>query len=140
MNTQVKTFAPVNSFLDTFFNDTINHYNYPVNTIPAVNIQETDNEILLDVALPGVEKEDVKINLDQNLLTISSQKEKTEEEVKKNFHKREFSYESFKRSFRIPKSVDTDAIVANYVNGVLKLTLPKKEEAKPKEPRFIDIA
>lgn len=140
MNTQIKTFAPVNSFLDTFFNDTINQLNHPVQSVPSVNIQETDNEIFLDLAIPGVEKEDVKINLEQNLLTISSNKEKSKEDVKNNFFKKEYSFDNFRRSFRIPKSVDTDAIVANYLHGVLKLTLPKKEEAKPKEPRLIDIA
>ncbi|MEZ5035022.1 MAG: Hsp20/alpha crystallin family protein [Chitinophagaceae bacterium] len=100
------------------------------NGLVPVNVKETDNAFELDVIAPGFEKSDFTINLDQNLLTISAE-QKTEEkkETDKQIRK-EFSYHSFKRSFTVDEKIDATKIDASYVNGVLKLNLPKKEEVK----------
>lgn len=112
-------------------------------TLPAVNIKETENSYEVEMAAPGMKKEDFKIELDNNVLTISS--EKTEESQEGNgkdrYSRREFSYQSFQRSFSLPKEVvDEDKIEAHYREGVLQLRIPKKEKAKQKQPKKIEIA
>src|SRR6476659_237808 len=103
-------------------------------TLPAVNIKETENSYEVEMAAPGMKKEDFKIELDNNVLTISSEKsEEWEDNGKDKYSRREFSYQSFQRSFSLPKEVvDEENIEAHYESGVLKLTIPKKEEAKQK--------
>lgn len=111
-------------------------------SIPAVNIQETDDFFMVEVAAPGKSREDFQIELDNDLLTISSEDQK-ENEVKDNsgkYTRKEFSYSSFRRSFSLPESVDIERIGASYKNGVLEISLPKKEEAKPQPKRMIEIA
>jgi len=103
--------------------------------VPKVNIHETKDAYLLDLNAPGLNKEDIKVNAENGLLTISfEKKEETQSEDVKTI-KREFTHESFKRSFSLDDKIDVDGIQAKYENGVLKLTLPKKEEVKvsPKE-------
>ncbi|TVQ86820.1 MAG: Hsp20/alpha crystallin family protein [Bacteroidetes bacterium] len=110
-------------------------------TIPAVNVLEDHDNFKIEVAAPGLEKRDFKIDLDNNMLSISSEKEfKHEEEKDGKFMRREFAYASFKRSFTLPESVDADKIKANYKEGVLHITIPKREEAKQKPPRQISIS
>ncbi|PUV22592.1 Hsp20/alpha crystallin family protein [Sphingobacterium athyrii] len=110
-------------------------------TVPAVNIKENGDTFEVEVAAPGMAKDDFKVTLDGNLLTISSAKEEQNEEHKENYTRREFSYQSFQRSFELQKDVvDQDNIRACYENGMLRLTIPKKEEAKQKEPRLIEIS
>lgn len=110
-------------------------------TLPSVNVKETDNNFEVEVAAPGMTKKDFRITLDGNLLTISSEKENKNEEEKANYTRREFSYQSFQRSFELPKDVvESENIEAKYENGVLRLLIPKKEEAKRKAPREISIA
>ena len=111
-------------------------------SVPAVNIMETENEFKVEVAAPGMEKKDFNINLDNNVLTISSEKEETNEDKDKkgNYTKREFSYSSFARSFTMPDSVNIDKIAAAYKDGVLNITLPKREEAKVKPAKVIKIS
>ncbi len=112
------------------------------NSVPAVNIKETDDSFGIELAAPGKVKEDFNIEIDHNVLTISSE-EKTEKEEKDNqgrYTRREFSYTSFRRAFTLPESVNTDSINASYENGVLHVTLPKKVEALPKPKRLIEIA
>jgi HSP20 family protein len=109
-------------------------------SLPAVNIRETDNEFSVEVAAPGMKKDDFKIELDNNMLTISSEREHEEEHKEGEYCRREFSYSSFRRSFSLPEdAVNTEKINANYENGVLQIHLPKKEEAKPKPVRTIRI-
>jgi HSP20 family protein len=115
----------------------------PTNTtLPAVNIKETEDHFSVEVAAPGMKKEDFSIELDNNLLTISS--EKTDEREQKDgerYTKREFSYQSFQRSFTLPQNmVMEEKIEAKYKDGVLHLTIPKKEEAKKKPRRTIKIS
>ncbi|MDI9257379.1 MULTISPECIES: Hsp20/alpha crystallin family protein [Flavobacterium] len=109
--------------------------------VPAVNIKETDVDFSLELAVPGKSKEDFSIEIDHNVLTISSET-KTENEQKDEkgrYTRREFSYASFRRAFTLPESVNTENINATYENGVLKINLPKREEALPKPKRLIDI-
>jgi len=109
-------------------------------TLPSVNIKQNANEFTVEVAAPGFEKGDFKLEVDHDLLTISSEK-KVENETKdgEQFTKREFSYQSFSRSFTLPNTADGERIEANYDNGILRITIPKKEEAKPKPSRVIEI-
>ncbi|MGK7389918.1 MAG: Hsp20/alpha crystallin family protein [Candidatus Cyclobacteriaceae bacterium M2_1C_046] len=107
-------------------------------TMPSVNISETENDFKLEVAAPGMKKEDFNIVVNDNVLTISSEKTREEREEEK-FTRREFSYEAFQRRFTLPKTVDEENINASYKDGVLEISIPKKEEAKRKSPRQIDI-
>jgi len=109
-------------------------------TVPSVNIKETPESFEVEVAAPGMEKKDFNITLDGNLLTISSQKEHRSQNTEDNYTRREFSYQSFQRSFELPKDVvNEEGITASYENGVLHLTVPKREEVKQKAPRMIEI-
>ena len=99
--------------------------------MPVVDIDETEDAFSIKAELPGVEKDDVSINIDKGVLTIKGEK-KTETEDKKR-HRVECSYGSFVRSFTLPQSVNVDDVEAEYNNGILNLTIPKSEEAKPKE-------
>lgn len=110
---------------------------------PAVNVLERDDHFAIEVAAPGLRKEDFTVNVDKEVLTISAERETSSgEENKENgrYTRREFAYTSFRRSFTLPESVDTDHIAAAYENGVLTLRLPKREEAKAKPVRTIEIA
>ena len=133
-------------FDDFFYRDLFNwentNYSDTNTTIPAVNIKETAENYEVEVAAPGMAKEDFKVELNGNDLTISSerthQNEKTEGE---RYSRREFSYQSFQRTFTLQKDVvDIDKIEAKYENGLLHLIIPKKEEAKQKPPRLIQIS
>jgi len=101
--------------------------------MPAVDVAEEDNEYVVKIELPGVNKEDVKITLESNILTIRGEKKAEKETKDKNYHRMERSYGSFQRSFTLPTSVKNDKIDAEYRDGILSITLPKAEEAKPKQ-------
>ncbi|MBP9019800.1 MAG: Hsp20/alpha crystallin family protein [Rikenellaceae bacterium] len=109
-------------------------------TLPAVNIMEDDNSYQVEMAAPSLNKDDFKIELNNDVLTISSEK-KTENETKEGqrYTRKEFSYQSFSRSFTLPDSVDSDKIKAKYENGILKVTIPKREDAKPRPVKQISI-
>lgn len=107
--------------------------------MPAVNIVEEKDDFRIEVAAPGLDKKDFKIDLNNNVLTISSEKNDEKEEKSERFMRREFSYSSFKRSFTLPETAQVDKIVANHKNGILQITIPKKEEARVKPPRQIAI-
>jgi len=110
-------------------------------SVPAVNVLKNNDNYKIEVAAPGLEKKDFHIDLDNNMLTISSEKEiRHEEEKDGKFMRREFAYSSFKRSFTLPESVNIDKIEAKYNEGVLHITIPKREEAKQKPPRQISIS
>ncbi|PKP51593.1 MAG: heat-shock protein Hsp20 [Bacteroidetes bacterium HGW-Bacteroidetes-1] len=108
--------------------------------IPAVNIRESEDSFILDMASPGIKKEDFKINLDNNVLTISSEKNENREEANERYTRREFELNAFSRSFTLPKTIDLDKIKADYNQGVLSVTLPKREDAKVAINREIAIA
>jgi HSP20 family protein len=111
-------------------------------TLPAVNVKESDEAFEIEVAAPGMNKDDFKVNLENNVLTISSEKkEEKKHEEKGRYTRREFSYQSFQRSFTIPENlVEGDKITAKYFDGLLCIKLPKKEEVKPKPAREISIS
>lgn len=98
--------------------------------VPAINIAETDADFQIELAAPGLKKEDFKISLEKNVLSIAADQKIEENAEGKKFSKREFSYASFTRSFNLPETIDPNKIDANYTDGVLKLTITKKEEAK----------
>ena len=110
--------------------------------VPAVNIKETDTSFGIELAAPGKKKEDFNVEIDHNVLTISSEEksESSEKDAQGKYTRKEFSYNSFRRSFTLPETVNLDKINASYQEGVLHLTLPKKEEALPKPKRLIEIA
>jgi HSP20 family protein len=131
----------VNDFLDRDWLDwTTRNFSDTNTTLPSVNIKESHNGFEVDIAAPGFEKKDFKIELNHGVLTISSGK-KVENETKEGqqFTKREFSYQSFTRSFTLPDTVDSDKISAKYDMGILKMAIPKKEEAKVKPSKMIKI-
>jgi len=107
--------------------------------VPAVNITEEENEYLVSLAAPGLKKEDFKIDLDGNVLTISSQKEERSEEKDKKFSRKEYSYSSFGRSFTLPEEISQEKITAKYEDGVLKVRLPRNEAAKKPASKQITV-
>ncbi|MEO9513876.1 MAG: Hsp20/alpha crystallin family protein [Flavobacteriaceae bacterium] len=107
--------------------------------VPAVNIKDNTAGFELELAVPGLKKDDFKVEIDNDILTISSEITSENKETKDNYTRREFSFTSFKRAFTLPETVDGTKIDASYENGVLKLTLPKKDEALPKPKRLISI-
>ncbi len=118
---------------DDFFkpwNDRFSNNWYRMTNIPAANVIESEDKFEISLAVPGMKKSDFKINIEGNMLTISSEKEESKEEKDKKFTRREFNYFSFSRSFNLPVEVFTEKIEAAYDNGVLKLTLPRQVEAK----------
>lgn len=136
-----KDFPVLPNVFNDFFRDwSTSNFSDTNTTLPAVNIKENENEFLVDVAVPGMEKGDFKIDLDNDILTISSEKTINNENSDEKYTRKEYSYLSFKRSFTLPKGVvDSDNISATYKNGELKITIPKLEEAKPKPVKLIEV-
>lgn len=127
-------------FSRELFNWDNNNFSATRTTVPAVNIKESNDNFEVEVAAPGMNKDDFKITLDRNYLTISSSKQQEENTSEQGYTRREFSYQSFTRSFELARDVvDGDNIKASYDNGLLTVTIPKKEEAKEKTPRTIQI-
>lgn len=138
---------PLPMIFDDFFNRDLynwgnSNFSDTNTTIPAVNIKETAENYEVEVAAPGMTKKDFKVELDGNSLTISSERTNQKEENEgERYTRKEFSYQSFQRTFTLQKDVvDIDRIQARYENGLLHLLIPKKEEAKQKPPRFIQIS
>jgi HSP20 family protein len=137
--------ASQRSMFDDFFNRELfnwgnNNFSASRTTLPSVNIKELEKAFEVEVAAPGMKKEDFSITLDGNMLTIASSKEDQQEKKDGKYTRREFSYQSFQRSFELSKDVvDDENIQARYENGVLRLTIPKKESALAQSPRLIEI-
>lgn len=129
------------SIFDDLFNDwSLSNFSETNSTLPAVNIKESNEGFVVEVAAPGFDKKDFNINLNQDILTISSEKRESEEQKAKNYTRKEYSYQSFSRSFNLPEHViDGDKIEATYNNGELHISIPKREEAKPKPERLIAV-
>jgi HSP20 family protein len=147
LNGKTNPMSQMPLLFDDFFNRDI--FNWGVSnfsdtntTIPGVNIKETAENFEVEVAAPGMTKKDFKIELDGNMLTISSEKsDQREEKEDEKYTRKEFSYQSFYRTFNLPKEVvDSEKIEAKYENGLLHLMIPKKEEAKQRPPRLIQIS
>lgn len=131
-----RPFYMPNIFDDDFFQAGSNRSN----SMPAVNIREDEKNYLLDLAAPGIDKKDLKIDINEDVLTISSETSNENEENRDAYKRKEFSYSSFCRSFYIPENVTRDKIEANYKDGVLTVGLPKQEEDKSKISRQVPIA
>ena len=133
------------SFFDRFFNNDLmdwglSNFSSTNTSLPMVNVKETNDEFVIELAAPGMTKEDFKVNFKNNVITISSEKENNKEEKNENYTRKEFSYQSFQRSFTVPENaVKGDKIGASYKNGILEITLPKREEVKPQPAREIKI-
>ena len=134
------------SLIDNLFSRDMmdwSNFNFsPTNTtLPAVNIRETKDDFLIEVAAPGLDKKDFRVNLESNQLVISSEHNEEKKSDEDNYTRREFSYQSFQRSFTVDeRQVEGDKISAKYNDGILCITLPKREEVKPKPPREIKIS
>jgi len=109
-------------------------------SMPAVNIREDDKGFMLDLAVPGIDRKDLKIDINKDVLTISSETKNESEENRDGYKRKEFSYSSFSRSFQIPENVNREKIEANYKDGILSVTLPKYEEEKNRISRQIKIS
>jgi HSP20 family protein len=134
--------APFRGLMDRFLGGDISDFmgDYKGN-VPSVNVKETKNDIIIDVAAPGMRKEDFKVTLENDFLLISGESKHEKEDKEDNYSRREFNYESFQRSFSLPeKSVYADKIEAKYSDGILHINIPKTEEARKKEPKKIDIS
>jgi HSP20 family protein len=119
----------VNDVFESIFNDTFFNDRMTVR-VPAVNISETENNYHVELAAPGLKKEDFKLNLVRNNLTISVEQKSEQEDQQKNYTKREYSYSSFVRSFVLPEGANHSNIEASYTDGILKIDIAKREEAK----------
>lgn len=107
--------------------------------VPAVNIIELKDEYQVSVAAPGLKKDDFKIDVEGNMLTISSEREESKEEKNRKFTRKEYSYSSFSRCFTLPGEIKKEKIEARYEDGILKISLPRKEEAKKTETKHITV-
>ena len=130
------------SLFDRYFSNIMNDGDFGqqrMSNVPAVNISENDDAFVLEVAAPGMKRENFSLNVEENRLIIEGRVEEEKETKEKNYNRREFNFSSFQRTFTLPQSVDQEAIKASYNDGILHIELPKKEEAKPKAPKKIDI-
>lgn len=139
-------FNQLPSLFDQFFENDLfdwsnKNFSSTNTTLPSVNVKEGNDVFEVEMAAPGLEKKDFNIELNGDLLTIFSEK-KIENETKEDekYTKKEFSYQSFSRSFALPSITDNEKISAKYENGILKVFIPKKEEAKPKPAKQIAIS
>ncbi|MCK9204264.1 MAG: Hsp20/alpha crystallin family protein [Bacteroidales bacterium] len=131
---------PLSDMVNNLFDNDLGDFFGKRFSDPAANILENTDSFELDIAAPGMKKDDFRINLDNNILTISSEMEDEKREEGKNYSRKEFYYGSFSRSFTLPKIIDLEKIKADYENGILKITLPKKEEAKLDARKEIKIS
>jgi HSP20 family protein len=138
--------AKINRTYPSIFDEFLGREFYPMNyrsngykSTPAVNISEDENGFMIEVAAPGLEKKNFKIDLDRDVLTIASVMEDNQEDRSDHYTRREFRYSNFSRSFNLPETVDAEKISASHKNGILSVSLPKKEEAKPRPARQISI-
>ena len=148
VRTNGDSFSSIPSLLNEFFNDgwfdsSLANWRSQGGSMPAVNVRESNDEFMIEVAVPGMKRDDFKVELDNNVLTISSSKEEKAEEKNRagEYTRREFSYQAFQRSFSLPEAkVEGGKISAKYTDGILYVTVPKREEAKMKPVRQIAVS
>ncbi len=150
MKSLVKTngslFPAIPSLLEDIFSkdwldSSLATWKTPGATLPAVNVKETNEDFVIEVAAPGMKRDEFQVELQNHVLTISAQTSTEERDEKDNYTRREFSYQSFQRSFALPEDkAEDDKISAKYTDGILRVTVPKKEEAKVKHPKQIAIS
>lgn len=139
------SFPTLPSLLEELFNrdwadSTLANRNTYGSTLPAVNVRESNDQFTIEVAAPGMKRDDFKVELDNNVLTISSQREEKQDEQHENYTRREFNYQYFQRSFTLPENkVEGEKISARYLDGILHISVPKREDAKVKPIKQIKI-
>ncbi len=143
-NNSNQNFPTLSNWIDDIFNRDLpsvftSNFNTGI-TLPKVNIKETADAFIVEMAVPGLKKSDFNIDIDSQLLSISTETKEAHEAKDAHYTRREFGYSSFKRTFTLPESVDDDKINASYNEGILNILLPKKEEAKQKPARSIKIS
>ena len=137
-NNRTRNSAPYfNNVFDSLFSEALNK-NYSVTKMPAVNISESAEAYVIEVAAPGLKKEDFQLNVKKDTLSLWVEKKPVEDEAKRDFSRREFDFSSFARSFMLPESVDAEKISAEYTNGVLYITVGKKDESQ-NAPKTITV-
>lgn len=139
-----QNFPTLSNWLDDIFNRDLpsvftSNFNTGI-TLPKVNIKETADAFIVEMAVPGLKKSDFIIDIDNQVLSISTEVKEKNEHKEDNYTRREFGYSSFKRAFTLPESVNDEKINASYSEGILNILLPKKEEAKQKPARSIKIS
>ena len=142
--TSGQTFPTWSTWMDELFNRDLpsvftSNFNTGI-TLPKVNIRETKDAYYVDMAVPGMKKSDFHIDLDNKMLSISTELNESDEKETDNYTRREFGYASFKRTFSLPETIKEEKIKAAYTDGILSIHLPKKEEAIQKPPRSIKIS
>jgi HSP20 family protein len=130
----MRNMISINDEIDRFFNDFGMNFR-EMDTVwrPTVDLSETEEGFEVKAELPGMKKEDIKVEMNDGLLTLTGEKKQEKKDDKKNYHRIERAYGKFERSFRLPRNVKGEEIKAKYKNGVLTIEIPKSEEAKPKE-------
>ena len=124
----------INRLFDDFFERPVTRPEWTEATwCPCVDMSETKDNVIIKTEIPGISKDDVKVSVQDNVLTLSGEKKQEKEEKDANYHRIERNHGSFSRSFTLPASVKPDKVKATYKDGVLNITLPKSEEVKPKE-------
>ncbi|TDE45026.1 Hsp20/alpha crystallin family protein [Flavobacterium rhamnosiphilum] len=149
MGTLVKrnsSFPTVNTLFDDFFSKDVfdwsdKNFSTIGSNLPSVNLKETDNKLEVDLAAPGMKKEDFKVEIDNNMLMISSERKEEKEETRKkdNYVRKEFNYQSFCRTFTLPEYIDESKVEASYKDGILHIDIAKKENGKKKAHQTIAI-
>ncbi len=140
------TFSSLPSLFDRFLNEGLmdwNNLNYSTTdtTIPSFNVKEDEDKYSIEVAAPGMKKDDFDVKLENDMLTISSEKKEEEDKSEEGFTRKEFRYQAFQRSFSLPEGyILGDKISAKYNDGILQIELPKRDEVKPQPPRSIKIS
>lgn len=123
----------MNRLFDDFFGRPVARTDWEEAWSPCIDVSETKDNVVVNAEIPGMSKEDVKVTVQDNILTLSGEKKQEKEEKNGNYHRIERSYGSFRRSFTLPTAVLTDKVKATYKDGILRITLPKTEEVKAKE-------
>lgn len=141
---ELSSFPTLSSWVDDIINQSfgtefMGNFNTGI-SLPAVNVIDRDEEYIVEMAIPGIKKSDFEISIDNQILSISAENKVEKEEDNDNYTRREFGYSSFKRSFTMPKTVNTEKISATYNDGILRVELPKFDEAKKKPIRTIQIS
>ena len=134
----------INNFFDDFitkdlYDWTDRNFAAVGSNLPSVNLKESDKKIEIELAAPGMKREDFKVEIENDVLMISSEKEEEKEEKKENYVRKEFNYQAFSRSFNLPETIDENKIEANYKDGILHVVVAKKEGAKKRPIKTIPI-
>ena len=134
----------INNFFDDFitkdlYDWTDRNFAAVGSNLPSVNLKESDKKIEIELAAPGMKREDFKVEIENDVLMISSEKEEEKEEKKENYVRKEFNYQAFSRSFNLPETIDENKIEANYKDGILHVVVAKKEGAKKRPVKTIPI-